>query len=708
MGTQAVIEFLRRTELFGSVSDNVLTQVAQSLTPQTFRERTVLFDQGEPGENLYLICRGSVEVRRRDVFTGVEMLLYMYGPTKSIGEEILLNDDPSPYYAITWDAVNVLTMRRDVFRKILQKVPQVGLAASQILSRRASRLCGEKGVRFVSLSKLSLDPAAMDDFPEALIREHRMIPIMKRGRILTVALVDPHDLLAYDAARRVMRNGDVEIVGISEKDFEKALHKLRASKQDARQGKAARSVLENLRYREQTVRFIPFTARANTEDERAAGASGEQVNALLNRIIGDAVQTDASDIHLEPTEETLQLRFRIDGALVPHPEKIPARLHAALTSRLKALANMDITERRKPQDGRLGVRVGDVDIALRISTLPTPWGEKLVLRILNASTALISLDRIVSVPAVREKMRELIFQPFGIVLVTGPTGSGKTTTMYSSILERKEEGVNIVTIEDPIEYVIPGITQVQYNEGVQLGYAEAVRAFLRQDPDIMLVGETRDFRTAHHAMQAALSGHLVFTSLHTNSALGSVARLTEMGVPATLVAQALAGVIAQRLVRQICPHCRTEHQWEPALLARVYEPGEEIPRLYRGSGCHKCNGSGYEGRVAAMEVLRPTEDLRHLIANQAPVRQLREAARQGGMVTLREYGKQLLSRGLTTPQEIVRILISDEENDSSLDAGIRCHKCGAPNDPANRFCVECSAPLHPSGPQAISTGTPAP
>ncbi|TVR05085.1 MAG: type II secretion system protein GspE [Deltaproteobacteria bacterium] len=693
MDPKAIADYLRRTELFATVPDNVIGQVAQGFTPETFAERTVLFDQGDPGEKLYIICKGSVELRRRDVFTGVEMFLYMYGAGKSLGEELVLNDDPAPFYAMTWDAVNALVMPKDLFRRVVNKVPQVGLAASQILARRASRLFGEKGVRFVSLAKLNVDPEAFKVFPEPLIREHRIIPINRRGRILTVAMADPHDLLAFDAAKRHLKDGDLEIVGISNSDFDKALDRIRTTRSGTDTSRSQTNLLEQLRYREQPIRFIPFSGRTQDTEDRGTGSiASEQVNQLLNRMVGEAVQTDASDIHIEPGEEHLVLRYRIDGQLLQHPEKHPIRIHAALVSRLKAIASMDITERRKPQDGRLGVRVGHLDIALRISTLPTPWGEKVVLRILNAANALISLDRIVTVPAVRERMRELIFQPYGIVLVTGPTGSGKTTTMYSSILERKEEGVNIVTIEDPIEYVIPGITQVQYNEAANLGYAEAIRAFLRQDPDIMLVGETRDARTAHHAMQAALSGHLVFTSLHTNSALGTIARLTELGVEAPLVAQALSGVISQRLVRQICPHCRTEHKWDSALLKRIYDPGTPIPRLYKGAGCNKCNGSGYSGRVAALEVFRPTEEVRHLIASRAPMRELRDAATTG-MITLRDYGLHLLSHGMTTPHEVLRVLFTDEESEASVETHVRCTQCGARNNAANRFCEECGASL---------------
>jgi type IV pilus assembly protein PilB len=287
-------------------------------------------------------------------------------------------------------------------------------------------------------------------------------------------------------------------------------------------------------------------------------------------------------------------------------------------------------------------------------------------------------------------IRNLIFQPHGIVLVTGPTGSGKTTTMYSALMERHQEGVNISTIEDPIEYTIPGITQVQYNEGVDLGYAEAVRAFLRQDTDVMLIGETRDPRTAHNAIQAALSGHLVMSSLHTNSALGTVYRLQEMGIESFLIANALAGVIAQRLVRKICSECRTPHEYPGAIVNRIYDGGEP-GQLYKGTGCSRCNSSGYRGRTAVMEVLHLSEDLRTAIAEGASMAELRRLAMETGMMTFREYAHYLLARGLTTPDEVLRVLYLEEDVERVRAKLVTCSQCGHKNTPNHSFCEECGA-----------------
>jgi type IV pilus assembly protein PilB len=372
---------------------------------------------------------------------------------------------------------------------------------------------------------------------------------------------------------------------------------------------------------------------------------------------------------------------------------------------------MNISERRKPQDGRLALIWGNREVALRLSTVPTRFGEKVVMRILDRSAALMSLDRIIHVPSIRELVRQLIFQPHGIVLITGPTGSGKTTTMYSAILERKNEGVNIITIEDPIEYTIAGITQVQYNEAVDLGYAEAIKAFLRQDTDIMLIGETRDGRTAANAMQAALSGHLVVTSFHTNSALSTIYRLQEMGAEAFLIANALAGVIAQRLVRSICNDCREPHRYPDAIMQRIYAGSTgEMPTTYRGAGCARCNNTGFRGRTAILEVLPITEDLRAAIATGVTTRELRRIAIAGGMVTFRDYARAILGRGLTTPNEVVRVMFAeDDDAPQTSRSHLRCGACGASNPADSRFCQECGAPFgEAGGPSAPSWSGAAP
>ncbi|RME07206.1 MAG: type II/IV secretion system protein, partial [Deltaproteobacteria bacterium] len=347
--------------------------------------------------------------------------------------------------------------------------------------------------------------------------------------------------------------------------------------------------------------------------------------------LGEALDFDASDIHLEPQEDHAVVRYRIDGKLMRRWHPIPIRFYAPLVTRLKVLGKMDITEKRKPQDGRIAIFRNKREIDFRLSTLPTRFGEKIVMRVLDRSSFLVNLNRLIVIDEVYETVRGMVNQPYGILFVAGPTGSGKTTTMYSAIMERKDEGINIVTVEDPVEYSIPGITQVQINEATNLGFSEAIRAFLRQDPDIIMVGETRDPQTARHAMTAALMGHLVFTSLHANDAIGTILRLRDIGIETFLIANAVVGTIYQRLLRRICQVCREPFDYDEDLLRRVRVDAEgkaATPVTYfRGRGCHACNGTGFRGRIAAYEVLRINEELRHLVSIGAETSKIREAAR---------------------------------------------------------------------------------
>ena len=681
-------QFLANTELFNHLPDEGFDALASGISVQRFYPNVSVFEQGAAPEYLYMIYAGSVEVRRKDTLTGMEFLLAVYGPGKSVGEEGVLIDQPYPIAATAIEESHIIAIHRNDVRGVLQEFPSVGIAAARIMARRTNRFIAEKGVRFISLSKLNVDKEVISLLSQRLIKEHLVIPVARKGNTLTVAMVNPHNLVAYDEVQRAAKGMYIEPVGVAESDYERFLRLHIDKVTDA--SHLAENVLPPMPQRNHNLRFHQEGGENITENERRGEVLGEQVINYLNQIIGDGLVLDASDIHIEPGPEKVHIRYRIDGALMRRAEGIPMRFHSAMMNRLKAAASMDITERRKPLDGRLAVTFNQREISLRISTVPTRFGENLVIRVLDKANALMSLDRIVLVPKVRDMIRALIFQPHGIVLVTGPTGSGKTTTMYSALMERHQEGVNISTIEDPIEYTIPGITQVQYNEGVDLGYAEAVRAFLRQDTDVMLIGETRDPRTAHNAIQAALSGHLVMSSLHTNSALGTVYRLQEMGIEPFLIANALAGVIAQRLVRKICSECRAPHDYSPAIVNRIYDD-DEPGLLYKGAGCSRCSQSGYRGRTAVMEVLHLSEDLRTAIAEGASMAELRRLAQDAGMMTFRDYSQYLLARGLTTPDEVLRVLYLEEDVERVQAKLVTCGQCGHKNTPNHSFCEECGA-----------------
>jgi type IV pilus assembly protein PilB len=425
---------------------------------------------------------------------------------------------------------------------------------------------------------------------------------------------------------------------------------------------------------------------------RAAGdANASPIINLVNRLLVEALSVEASDIHIEPQEHTLEVRFRLDGVLQKRFEDLPRSLTPAVTSRVKIMADLDIAERRMPQDGRIRRRFRGRRMDFRVSTLPSRNGEKIVLRLLDSGATELGLDRLITDPEARKSLRMLGSKPYGMVLVTGPTGSGKSTTLYALLAERNDPGINISTVEDPIEYTLPGITQTQVNREKGLDFATALRAFMRQDPDVLLVGETRDLETAKTAMEAALTGHLVMTTLHCNDAPSAIARLDEMGVEPFLVSASLLGVISQRLVRRVCNACRIPYHPEPGELGRFGMVGSRETEItfYRANTTHVgmegccpvCNGTGYKGRIGVFEILRTNDELSAAIAKRQSTDVLRRMALETGMKTLLGYGLQLVREGHTTLAEVERVLLTDSSLESERRArsihGLTCSSCGA-------------------------------
>ncbi|MGB7442057.1 MAG: GspE/PulE family protein, partial [Coleofasciculaceae cyanobacterium] len=426
-----------------------------------------------------------------------------------------------------------------------------------------------------------------------------------------------------------------------------------------------------------------------------------------------ALQEGASDIHVEPQEDHLRIRFRKDGVLRKAFEPLPKKITAAVSARFKIMAELDIAERRLPQDGKIRRIFQGRKVDFRVSTLPSRYGEKIVLRILDNTATQLGLDHLISDPETLELVRDMSGRPFGLILVTGPTGSGKSTTLYSMLAERNSPGVNISTAEDPIEYSLPGITQVQVLREKGMDFASILRSFLRQDPDVILVGETRDKETAKTAIEAALTGHLVLTTLHTNDAAGAIARLDEMGVEPFMVSGALLGVLAQRLMRRVCTDCRIPYLPSSEELARfglsassegevtLYQANTLLPEEIqearnRGILCKKCNGVGYKGRVGVYEVMRLTERLQTLINQGAPTERIKEAAVEEGMITLLSYSLNLVQQGHTTFEEVERVTFTDSGLEAELKAkrksSLSCSCCGAELQQEWFDCPYCMTP----------------
>jgi type IV pilus assembly protein PilB len=573
------------------------------------------------------------------------------------------------------------------------------------------------GVNYVSLAKTELDPEVMHMLPEAVMRQYQLVPIARQGNRLTVAMVNPNNLIALDDIKYRLKGIQIKPVVCTEDDFQHFMETVYAKRQEEEFEQFEEA--DHQTFIEADVDLSTLDVMAESEEDvndldLARQAQDAPIVLLANQILAKAIKRRCSDIHVEPQEKEVTVRYRLDGVMFID-RRLPKAILAALVSRYKIMADLDIAERRVPQDGRIRVRFSGKDIDFRVSTIPGKHGEKVVMRILDKSNTTLGLDKLITESDILDLVREMVKKPYGIIFVTGPTGSGKTTTLYSALAERNTPEVNIVTAEDPIEYDMAGITQVQVLREKGLDFARILRAFLRQDPDIMLVGETRDRETAKIAVEAALTGHLVFTTLHTNDAPGAVTRLNEMEVDPFLTASATLGVVAQRLVRRVCPECTEEYLPERHTLEylglldkqqdRVAESTAQYYKLQvnskgwpifrRGKGCEGCNSTGYKGRVGVYEVMKINEEIRELISSSATTAMIRFAAKQAGMVPLKDYSIRLVAQGFTTVDEVIRVTLSDTGGEDKLcpkcknpigDDFVKCPFC---QHELKRSCVRC-------------------
>ncbi len=516
-------------------------------------------------------------------------------------------------------------------------------------------LAGQQGIAFYDLSGVeSLDAPVVDSIPAETAQAYQVVPIsfQEKGRKIEVALKDPNNFRAVDDLRLLMGFNVTAYVS-DPSDVERLLKK---------HFNRTESVTDVVTAMAGDDKFASLAGRGASIDLDAVleAAEDNKIIKLLNLVLMQAIKDRASDIHFEPFEDEFKMRYRIDGVLyemVPPPK----HLGPAITSRIKVMANLDIAERRLPQDGRIELQVAGHPVDLRVSVLPTMYGESVVMRVLDRGNVELSLDRVGFSPDEFKLVNRLIEKPNGIVIVTGPTGSGKTTTLYAALSTLNRPEVKILTAEDPVEYDIDGLCQVQVNPEVELTFAKALRSFLRQDPDVILVGEIRDLETAQIAVQASLTGHLVFSTLHTNDAPSSIVRLLDLGLEPFLLTATLEAIIAQRLVRTICPKCKEQFTpSEEQLMELELRPEDVRGRsFYRGRGCDNCNGSGYRGRMGLFEILVIDDELREMVMNQSSTAAVRAEARRKGMRTLREAGLSALLNGQTTIDEVVRETLSD-------------------------------------------------
>jgi len=517
-----------------------------------------------------------------------------------------------------------------------------------------SFLSKQYGIPSVSLSDMNVDPSLCKLIPADVVQKYQIMPINRTGATITIAMIDPSNVFALDDVK-FMTGYNVEAVVASEAAIKSAINKYYDS------AEALQDVMATLSEGDENVDLLVEDDDEDTSlGDIKAAVEDAPVVKLVNLILTDAIAKGASDIHVEPYEKSFRVRYRIDGVLYETMQP-PMRLRAALTSRLKIMSELDISERRLPQDGRIKLKLKGKEVDLRVSTLPTLFGEKIVLRILDKGNLQLDLAKLGFEDRAGKDFFKAISSPYGMVLVTGPTGSGKSTTLYSALSNVNKIDVNIMTAEDPVEYNLMGINQVQMKDEIGLNFAATLRSFLRQDPDIIMVGEIRDYETAEIAVKAALTGHLVLSTLHTNDAPSTINRLLNMGIEPFLVASSTLLILAQRLARRLCANCKEAEKVPAQALLDIGFKEEDLTDMtcYKGKGCDICSGTGYKGRVALYEVMPISDPIKQLILEGATATELKRQMIADGCKTLRMSGLTKIKEGITSIEEVLRVTFGD-------------------------------------------------
>jgi len=524
-------------------------------------------------------------------------------------------------------------------RTLTAVLVEQGVATEQKIAQAVAE---NMGLVFVDLAGYEIDPAAATLLPMDLARRHQALAIKIQDDELVVAMADPANIFAIDDLR-IVTGYEIRPVVATESDLSAALDKFATM---------------NANVNEMVGDLEDVTAAEEAEDIEAASDEEAPVAKLMNLVITEAIRQGAGDIYIEPLENDLRVRYRIDG-VCQEVVRSPKKLHRQLLSRLKIASGMDIAEKRIPQDGRFGVVLDGKSVDFRVAVLPTVQGEMSVMRLLRRDSIMMSLEDLGFLDDPITRLLEALSRPYGAILVTGPTGSGKSTTLYAAINKTTRPTVNLITVEDPVEYRLEGLSQVQVHEKAGLTFAAALRSILRQDPDVVMIGEIRDKETGTIAIEAALTGHLVLSTLHTNDAPSAITRLTEMGIEPFLSASAINCVLAQRLARRLCPECKEAYTPEESALERIgfpFEPGKP-PTLYRAVGCKRCSGIGYKGRMGVHEVMTVTEEIERAAVNHASGDELKRIAVSEGMKTLRDDGFAKVMMGMTSIEEIMRVVV---------------------------------------------------
>lgn len=670
MNEASIAEFLSRSSLFRDCPPDVPNKVAPHIEVIEAPTGAALLRAGSPADSIGILMKGSASVTTFE--PGAESRrLYTIGVGDHFGEVGVLLSESQPHDVVATKPSVVLTLGQAAVEQLCQKIPSFAQALAASLAERlvetstsrppppsgdvstskrpkVAQRAGDS-VPFVRVSSFGSLDSVIETVPVQLVQRHRMLPLELRDQVLTVGMVDPFNQAALRELQRVLHNVEPRVVAISAEDFTTATGRLKLHA-GPRQGRRTQRVDPN------AVLFDEADSRRDSE--RAVQGAGEQVVALAAEVVAAGLERGASDIHLEPERGGVRIRFRVNGMLADWEQSVQIHVAKALIARFKVLAGLDIAERRRPQDGRIGVRVGRRDVDLRVSTLPASEGEKLVMRVFEAAAMLRALDQIFVERSTLAAVREALQRPYGAIVVAGPTGSGKTSTLYAALNERRTNrpDTNIITVEDPVEYRLDGVTQVQVHHAIGLGFAQVLRAMLRQDPDAVMVGEVRDEETAQLALEAAMTGHLVFTSIHANNASAVIQRFENFGCNRTVIAESLALVLIQRLARRLCPHCTV---MEPApellrdaLVARELFDPEHPEALPRATGCDACDQTGFLGRVAVVESLRLTDPFRSMLMANRPLGDAMDlAAKSSAFVPFSRYASFMMEQRLIGPSQ---------------------------------------------------------
>ena len=681
--------YLQKIRLFSGLPYEECMQIESRLRPREFAPQQVIVKEGGPGDAMFFITAGRVEVRKKDPNTGIDFLVSELKTGMCFGEMALLTGKSRAATVVAAEPTTCSVLEQSTFDEVLLTSSKVALSMSRVLAERLDETSQQSGAEYINLGNLQFDARVIRLLPQQMLQRHKILPIAFSNNRLTLAMVNPNNLAALDDVHVVIKGVIIEPVATSEDDFKRFMtanyaelvrkgqeSDVRDQASMAAKSAAAVTSLENNSQASQADSTESILKSLQTEatktlEEGQSGESPEIVTDLspadeaapivrmANRILSLAIKKGASDIHVEPQEEDLTVRFRIDGALQV-AQVLPKGVQMGLISRLKTISRLDPLEKRLPQIGRITVRLENRPIDFRVSTIPSKWGEKICLHILDKSSTLLGLDKLVLHPDVLEVVREMIAQPNGAIYVTGPTGSGKTTTLYSAMAELNDPNVNISTAEDPIEYDLPRVNQVQAQKDIGLDFARILRSFLLQDPDVIVVGETRNKETANLIVEAALTGHLVFTTLRTIDAAGVFPHLGEMGIDPFMMSSSTLGVIAQRLARRLCQDCKESYTPDDISLQYLgLDPGQQST-FFRHRGCDKCSGTGYRGRVGVYEVLRMNAELRRMVAGGANFDAISELAVKNGMKTLKDYSVWLLQNGWTTMEEVLHVISMQE------------------------------------------------